>query len=104
MIMTYTGSKHEVIPESVGQFTGLTDKNGTKIFEGDIISSYSPCIDESLPWKPETLYRVGWHESGCWNLFKTMSDEHNGITGICLSNLQWYTVVGNIYDNPDLLK
>lgn len=44
----------EVIPETIGEFTGLTDKNGNKIFEGDIIY----CIDNGI----EYLYTVIWDE------------------------------------------
>ena len=38
-----TGMEHEVIPESVGQFTGIVDKNGTRIFENDILTYTVSC-------------------------------------------------------------
>ena len=50
----------EVIPETVGQFTGMTDKNGTKIFEKDILSAH---LDNAYP-EDETLLEVIWHNNG----------------------------------------
>ena len=83
---------------SVGQFTGLYDKNGKPIFEGDIIRE----IDF---WdKPEDYTRqVEWKDTSCG--FEPFSDSeencgHCGggvIPGDCV-------VVGNIHDNPELLE
>ena len=85
----------EVIPETVGQYTGLTDKNGRKIFEGDILGGF---LDEEYP-EHETVVVVEWHE----NMWVTRQWEYLPDL-LELDDSDCFEVIGNIYDNPELLK
>lgn len=79
----------EVIPETVGEFTGCTDKNGKKIFESDITkhrSNYSGNF---------TIAVVIYSDEH----FLAMTDDN---TGFSLSDR--LEVIGNIHDNPELLE
>ena len=81
----------DVLPETVGQYTGLTDKNGVRIFEGDIVTGY---------FNHEKI--VGYIFYGGNAQFFIQRD---GIYGIGLDNSDcWLEVIGNIHDDPELLK
>ena len=82
-------TEYEVIPETVGQYTGLTDKNGTKIFEGDICKHRSN-------YSGEYIISVVTYTDG---QFLAMADNNSGFN--LSDNLK---VIGNIHDNPELLK
>lgn len=88
---TVDGSKlnYVVDPKTIGQFTGLTDKNGTKIFEGDIIKYfYWYGEDIAVVQYDKRLCRFDIAVNGChWNLDECETHE----------------IIGNIHDNPELL-
>ena len=91
IMKTPTAYCWRVDPETVGQYTGLTDKNGVRIFEGDIVTGW---------FNHEKI--VGYIFYGGNAQFFIQRD---GIYGIGLDNSDcWLEAIGNIHDNPELLE
>lgn len=90
----YSGNGSECVHEdSLGQFTGLTDKNGTKIFEGDIVQTYDP--DEGYAVvkynEAETEFYADFVGD---NVYYGLGENFRA------DDLE---IIGNIYDNPELI-
>ena len=92
--------KYEVIPETVGQYTGFTDKNGKKIFEGDIITELDGGMD-GIPRK--VVWREAYMQYGC-PLVRRHWAYGNNDCGLWMMQSENIEVIGNIHDNPELLK
>lgn len=109
--------EYDVVPETVGQYTGLTDKNGTKIFEGDILKCHDNpkdlvkavfgefgVVDTDTECPVDTV--IGWH----YEVIPT--DELSTVEPFSLSmpltksyiEYCHMEVIGNIHDNPELLE
>lgn len=83
-----------VNPNTIGQYTGLKDKNGTKIFENDILKR---CDDISS--FPEQLIVVF---NNCYTAFEGEFDEYQSMT-LNEYLVKNYIVIGNIFENPEIL-
>lgn len=81
----------EVDHKTIGQYTGKTDVNDVKIFEGDIIKREridGHCYEYEVFW---------WSNCNCWGL-------RNRVSQLLMLPMFGLYVVGNIYDNPELVK
>ena len=90
-----------VTPETVGQYTGLTDKNGRKIFEGDIIHlEYSQVFFGGVYFGEYTA-EVSYKE-GCFITDGTNNGDEieTPLSGFDNDEVE---IIGNIHDNPELL-
>ena len=98
----YYWESYHVDPETVGQFTGLKDSNRCDIFEGDILK----CRIKKFEHIPYVVgYRLGLFETRPNNqnlasspLKFLLNDDDEGTA------LKSWTIIGNIHDNPELLK
>jgi uncharacterized phage protein (TIGR01671 family) len=102
---TIDGARYDVIPESVGQYIRLKDMYGNSIFSGDILSGVRKGSNSDkvytgfVEWKDE---QAGWMIHCGKYIMEILSlAMHGDETGTHLSS---FSVIGNIYQNPELLN
>jgi hypothetical protein len=95
-LMIHPGwQEFDVDPETVGQCTGLIDKNDREVYEGDI-------IDTTIKARP--IMVVVWDEGALtWGLVDPTSGHRAG-DGYLDATMDYVEVIGNIYENPELLS
>ncbi len=85
---------YDVDSETVGQFTGLYDKDGKEIYEGDYLKGLG-----------DEIYAV-WYskELACYMVDLVVPDSQATDSLGCYDIEKYFEVIGNIHDNPELLK
>jgi len=88
----YIGYATDRVDAMLSQYTGLLDKNGKEIYEGDIVRSRTDCGCGSPECKDRTLEEEVYFAEGAFYPICTIPEKE-----------RYYEVVGNIYENPELL-
>ena len=88
--MPYKMVQGEVNPDTIGQYTGLHDKNGKEIYEGDIVK---------IKYRDEDIGKVIYEHNG-FSIDVTNMNKNYGRVSFVNNFME---VIGNIYDNPELL-
>lgn len=110
--MIYGGFLNEgvVRPETVGQYTGLKDKNGKEIYEGDILRG------DEYPFNSDGvdnyIAEIVWADNVCGFYRITHKKPNSTVRGISHGNwsqldeedMESFEVIGNVHDNPELIK
>lgn len=93
----------QIDPETAGQYTGFTDKNGTKIFEGDIVKDEFGRIMKVIFLECWGKYQFTLVKATGerWTNNFIRADLTDWFVGVCPDALP--EIIGNIYDNPELL-
>ena len=89
------GDAWEVIPETVGQYTGLNDKNGVKIFEGDVVE----CISTWDKANMVVIFEDGEYRLVLCDKYKNYTPGSGYYSIGCFDK----NIIGNIHDNPELM-
>lgn len=86
---------HFVNPESIGQYTGLEDRNGKKIFESDIVTCEIYEREEYIEQESGIPIKVSYDQGGFYPFYKAFGWR---------SSVEDIEVIGNVHDNPELLN
>jgi uncharacterized phage protein (TIGR01671 family) len=92
---------HAIVPETVGQYTGLKDKDGRRIFEGDILRQTDGIVTHTIS--------VRWCNERCgfaYDYTPSRYAPHKGVMTLSMYHFcpEEHEIIGNIHDAPELLK
>lgn len=101
-------TQHEVDPATVGQYTGLKDKNGKEIYEGDVMQTYFSFAPGDAGYGvSQRPFVVKWEQGRtAFRAFKPKTNSRHILDTVDFFEMQSkiYEVIGNIHDNPELLE